>query len=144
MSVAGSHHRKTEGFWLEGTAIYWGKRNNLYAKNHPYRNHACLPCRVLRQGVRMLKTQRGAVGAQKVIQIRNPRKHRGRNRTSCSGMLLPVCSTPSSPSLPPRVCPAAGRSERPEPAARAPLCSRGLLLGMPGSVEAVPACQPSM
>lgn len=24
------------GFWVEGTAIYLGKRNNRYAKNHPY------------------------------------------------------------------------------------------------------------
>lgn len=39
-------------------------------------------------------------------------------------MLLPVCSTPSSPSLPLRVCSAAGGSERPEPAARAPLFPR--------------------
>lgn len=71
-----------------------------------------------------------------MIQIRNPHKqHRGRNRTSCSRMLLPVCSTPSFPSLPPRVCPATDRSER--PAARAPLFP-GILPGNAGERRSHP------
>lgn len=71
------------------------------------------------------------------IQIRNPHKqHRGRNRTSCSRVLLPL----SSPSPPPG-CALLQAGVRDRSLRAEPLCSLGLLQGMP-SQPASPPCNP--